>query len=342
MILKSNEKLQNNKEYSNFEKIKNPILRKTRKRKRNVPDLKVSKKVNLKSSGQLQFNKEYSNLSQPGAFSSKILKYLNANETYSLHKQQRKKIKRRRIITSYPGQIMQMDLVEMRSIAKSNKNYNYILNVIDCFSKKLYSEKTKTKKGYEIAEKLKLILYRMDYSVQSLIFDEGKEFLNKQVGMLLKKMGIHWYHIKTTTKAGAVERVNKTVKSMIWKYFTENKTKKWINIIDAIVANYNNTYHTTIKMTPNEVRWKNRKQVFRNSFKKINAKIKCKLKVGDKVRVALKKKIFEKSFVINWSNDIFTIKRAFQRGGVCWYSIIDKDGVIYPKYKYYYQLNLVS
>ena len=234
-----------------------------------------------------------------------------------------------------------MDLVEMRNIGTSNKNYNYILNVIDCFSKKLYAEKTKTKNGREIADKLNLIFERMDYPVQSMIFDEGKEFLNKHVSHLLAKMGIHWYHIKTKTKAGAVERVNRTIESMIWKYFTEKKTKVWIYVIEDIVSNYNNTYHTTVKMAPNEVNWKNRKKVFQNSFKKINEKVKCKLKVGDKVRVALKKKIFEKSFVINWSKEIFTIKQVFQRGGVCWYSILDEDGLLYPKYKYYYQLNAV-
>jgi hypothetical protein len=39
----------------------------------------------------------------------------------------------------------------------------------------------------------------------------------------------------------------------MWKYFTEFGNRKWINILDDLILNYNNTYHTSIKMTPIEV-----------------------------------------------------------------------------------------
>jgi hypothetical protein len=38
----------------------------------------------------------------------------------------------------------------------------------------------------------------------------------------------------------------------MWKYFTKFGTRKWIDIVDDLVYNYNNTYHTSIKMTPKE------------------------------------------------------------------------------------------
>ena len=95
-------------------------------------------------------------------------------------------------------------------------------------------------------------------------------------------------------------------------------------------------------MTPNEVTWENRKEVFKLMYPDIDDIIKCKLKVGDKVRVALYKDIFQKGYTQNWSNEIFTIVKVSQRGGVCWYKIADQSGKKYPKSKYYYDLNLVA
>ena len=77
-------------------------------------------------------------------------------------------------------------------------------------------------------------------------------------------------------------------------------------------------------------------------YPEIDDRVKCKLRVGDKVRVALKKDIFEKGYTQNWSKEIYTITAVRQRSGVCWYQIEDQAGVKYPKGKYYYDLNLVA
>ena len=138
-----------------------------------------------------------------------------------------------------------------------------------------------------------------------------------------------------------MERVNKTLKERIWKLFTETGRKRWIDNLEDIQSNYNNTYHNTIKMRPNDVTWHNRKEVFKNAFPDITDKINCRLKKGDRVRVALNKEKFEKSYTVNWSEDIFTIVRVFQRSGVCWYRLKDTNGNIYPRGKYFYQLNKV-
>ena len=95
-------------------------------------------------------------------------------------------------------------------------------------------------------------------------------------------------------------------------------------------------------MTPNSVTFRNRKQVYKTLYPDIKARIKCKLKVGNTVRIALKKDIFEKGYTQSWSKEIYTIDKVFQRNNVCWYRLVDKDGQKYPKYKYYQQLNLVS
>ena len=294
-----------------------------------------------KLDGQAYFDKLYSDLTQPGAYTNKLLKYLRRNKTHSLFKRKRRKFPRRRIITRYPGNIVQSDLIDMQKFSGSNSGYNYILVVIDCFSKKLWTRPLKTKRGQETADALRSILESMRYPVQTMIFDEGLEYVNKYVSNLLNEFNIHSYHIKSRLKASTAERVNRTIKQAVWKIFHETKKTRWVDVIDSIVDNYNKTYHTTIKMAPDEVTWENRKQVFENSFPKIKDRITCRLKKGDKVRVQLNKDLFEKGFTQNWSDDIFTIEASFQKNGVCWYRIKDEQGNIYPKYKYFYELNKV-
>ena len=291
---------------------------------------------------QEAFNKLYKDLSQPGAYTKKISKYLRKNTTHSLHKPRRKKFKGRRIIVYYPYQIVEMDLIELRQIAGSNSNYNYVLLVIDLFSKKIWLRKLKTKRGDETADAIKSVIADMDSPPQTVIFDEGLEFYNKYVDLLFAQYNIHYYSIRTSKKAGAAERAIRTIKSIIWKYFTEHKTKRYIDQLDDIQANYNNTYHRVIKMTPNEVTWDNRKKVFKLMYPEIHDRVKCKLKKGDRVRVALFKDIFEKGYTQNWSKEIYIIHQVFQRAGVCWYKIKDASGNPYPKGKYYYDLNLVA
>ncbi len=284
----------------------------------------------------------YKDLTQPGALTNKLLRYLRKNKIHSLHRPKRRTFPRRKIVTRYPGNILQSDLIDMQKYSSKNSGYNFILVVIDCFTKKLWVKPLKSKRGDETAQALRSIFLSMRYQIQSLIFDEGLEYVNKYVENLLDEYNIHSYHIRTRLKASSAERVNKTIKEKLWKYFTQTGKERWIDVIDDMVDNYNNTYHTTIKMKPNQVTWENRKKVFKTMYPHINDRITCRLEIGDKVRVALRKDIFEKGYTQNWSKDIFTISRVFQKNRVCWYRIKDSKGNIYPKNKYFYELNKVE
>jgi L-rhamnose mutarotase len=290
---------------------------------------------------QEKFDTLYSDLAQPGAYTQKIKLYLRKNETHSLHRPKRKKFPRRSIITHYPGQIIQSDLIDMQKYSTNNNGFNYILVVIDCFSKYLWCIALKNKSAFETSTGLRTIFSKMKYPVQTIIFDQGLEYVNLLVNNLLKERGIHSYHILTKNKASSAERVNQTIKKTIWKLFTIHKNKKWVKYLDDIVSNYNDTYHRTIEMPPAQVTWANKNKVFKIMFPNKSVRINCRLKIGDEVRIALNKNIFEKGFTQNWSKDIFIIVKVFQKNGVCWYRLKDKEGYIYSKTKYFYELNQV-
>ena len=78
----------------------------------------------------------------------------------------------------------------------------------------------------------------------------------------------------------------------------------YINKLDDIVKEYNNTYHTLIKMKPVDVK----DNTYIDFKKEVNDK-NPKFKVGDRVRISKYKNIFAKGYMPNWSEEIFIIKK---------------------------------
>ena len=94
--------------------------------------------------------------------------------------------------------------------------------------------------------------------------DKGKEFYNKHVKDLLKANSVEMYSTENEEKSSVVERWNGTMKQKMFKYFTANNTEKYYDILDELVNIYNNTKHSSIKMTPVEAsKEKNERKVYK-------------------------------------------------------------------------------
>ena len=74
------------------------------------------------------------------------------------------------------------------------------------------------------------------------------------------------------------------MKEKMFKYFSANSTRKYIDILDKLVDQYNNTFHSSIGMTPKEAsKKKNETKVWRNlygDYKPVKHET-PKFKVGD-------------------------------------------------------------
>ena len=94
----------------------------------------------------------------------------------------------------------------------------------------------------------------------------------------------------------------------------------YIDKLDYIVDEYNNTYHSAIKMKPINVK----DNTYMNTDKEINNK-NPKFKVGDHVRISKYRNIFAKGYTVNWSEEVFVIKKV--KNTVPWtYVINDLNG----------------
>jgi len=229
---------------------------------------------------------------------------------YTLHKPIKHKFKTRRVTVSKIDDQWQADLVDMQKYSKANKNYNYILTIIDIFSKYAWAIPIKKKRGEDITNAFRKVF--KERIPDKLHTDKGLEFINKDTQNLLKKNDVHWFATENETKAQVVERLNRTLKTKMYKYFTYKNSKVWIDIIDQLLLNYNNSYHRSIKMTPNEGSLKeNEKIVYNNLFPKKKEKIKTnRFKVGDRVRISKKRKDFTKGYLPNFTEEIFIIKEV--------------------------------
>ena len=78
---------------------------------------------------------------------------------------------------------------------------------------------------------------------------------------------------------------------MMYKKFTENNNTIFYNIIDDLVNEHNNKYHSTIKITPIEGSKKINEKKIQNIYNFEKTKKPGKFKIGDRVRLSLEKNL---------------------------------------------------
>ncbi|GFY24472.1 putative uncharacterized transposon-derived protein F54H12.3 [Trichonephila clavipes] len=157
--------------------------------------------------------------------------------------------------------------------------------------------------------------------------DAGKEFVNVVFQKYLKKMKVGFFTTNNKAKASIVERFNRTLKTKMWKYFTEMNTKCYIDVLGKLVYSYNHTWHRSIRMEPSSVSEGNQTQVWLTLYGQSLKESKSIFKVGDTVRISREKLNFEKGYTQNWTREIFTIHQILSRNPIV-YRVKDLSGEI--------------
>ena len=129
-----------------------------------------------------------------------------------LHKPVRKHYQKRSVFAEQVDDIWAADLVDMSPYSRANSGYKYLLTLIDVFSKYGWIVPLITKTGKEVA-----------IAFQELFTDNASrtEFYNQHA---LTANNVTLYSTENEEKSSVVERWNSTMKNIMWKYFTANKT----------------------------------------------------------------------------------------------------------------------
>ena len=239
-----------------------------------------------------------------------------ANE---LHKPIIRKFEKRRVYSTFKDNIRGVDLADVQLLSKYNTGIRFLLCVIDIFSKYAWVVPLKDKKGISIAKAFQSISKQSNKKPNKIWVDKGSEFYNAYFKKWLRD-NIIVYSTHNEGKSVVAERFIRTLKSKIYKYMTSISKNVYIDKLDDIVDEYNNTYQTTIKMKPIDVK----DNTYINTSKEINNKY-PKFKVGDHVRIPKYKNIFAKGYMPNWSEEVFVTKK--NKNTVPWtYVINDLNG----------------
>ena len=206
--------------------------------------------------------------------------------------------------STFKDNIWGADLADMQLISRYNKGVRFLLCVIDIFSKYAWVLPLKDKKGASIVAAFQSILKPSNRKPNKIWVDKGSESYNASFKKWLQGNDIVMYSAHNEEKSVVAERFITTLKSKICKYMTSLSKNGYIDKVDDTVDEYNNTYHTTIKMKPIGVK----DNTYINTDKEINDKT-PRFKVGDHVRISKYKNIFAKGYTPNWSEEVFVIKK---------------------------------
>ena len=172
-----------------------------------------------------------------------------------------------------------LDLVDYG--VKNNRGYRYILVVIDNFSKYGWPIPMKNKYATTNKEAFEQIVTTSKRKPNLIETDDGKEFANKIFESYLSSQNIKRYSRYTSKGAVFAERLNRTIRNLLKKPVFENGDANWVDVLDSIINKYNNTIHTSTKMTPIKAsKITNQKKVLNNLQDKRSVQ-KPKFKLGD-------------------------------------------------------------
>lgn len=241
-----------------------------------------------------------------------VKEFLERKKSYTLHRPVITRFERRKVLTRGLDWNWGADLVDLRPLARENRGNKYLLTVIDFLSRYAFARPIKTKKGAEVARAFEYILRTSRRRCRKLATDRGSEFYNPHFKRLMRLRRIIHYSPYSELKVSLIERFHRTLKSRMFKYFTERNTLRYIDVLPDLLEAYNNRTHSSIGMKPSQVNRRNQGEVWRRLYENYlwdRGRVRVPhFTIGDRVRISKMKKTFQKGYVQGWSEEIYRIR----------------------------------
>lgn len=239
----------------------------------------------------------------------------------------------RKVVSNFPSQFYFADLIDWSKKEgivndvwkKDNKNFMYILVLVDTFSRYCWMINIKDKRHEEVGKAFEQIFDKNVFNVaegvdevtlpekvqtipKCLVTDGGTEFCSKVMEDYYKYNNIKHIVLQGASKAMIAERVIQD-----YKMFIRNKWdgKKWYIWTNKFTEFYNNKYHSVIKDTPHNIFIEGNLPA---NIKPVEKQIKEVFNVGDIVSIRVDKAVLSKrSLKNNWTDSIYTIVEVDKR-----------------------------
>lgn len=309
---------------------------------------------NVKNDGFLgtpkRVRRQLTNSGKKHFTTKKVSEWISEQDVTTLHKQHISRIGRNHYLVNAIDSLWELDLCNMVSFAGENSGFKHILTVIDVFSKYAFAKPVKNKTAIEIFKTFKSIITESGRKPKAIQSDLGLEFKNNLFKKYCYANNIkqHYPQTQSLHKCAVIERFNRSLKQLLFKYFTMKgrNFRRYIDVLPDIVNFYNNSMHRTIKMKPNQVRPKHTVQIYHN-IKAAHQHSKAAqennfLIVNDFVRVIKKKKPLEHAYTEKWSREIFQINQVINARPYTLYKLKDLRGRDISGKFYYDQLQKIK
>ena len=233
-----------------------------------------------------------------------FLSYINKCHICNITKQITKiNIPMKIIIENGPHYRYQMDIWYLPKDIGLSSGYNYVLDILDHFSKWIFSYGLKEKTGFEVLICLRKFILSFGIC-KKLQTDNGLEFKNVLINNYCIENNIERifsppYHPQSN---GSIEAAHKTIQKFVYEEFYINKDKDF-NLDEALInANeyHNNSIHYTTLYKPIDIKdlEDNTKieEIKSNIIKNVGSKIKIN---NDKLLVEGDKVIINNNIYVN-------------------------------------------
>ena len=126
----------------------------------------------------------------------------------------------------------------------------------------------------------------------------------------MKSKNIQHYSSLTDKGPSIAERLIQTLRNLLKKPVFEKGKADWLSELPSVIKQYNNTIHSSIKMTPNQASKKSNERKVSSNLQDKREKQTPKYKLGQLVRTADIKRVFSKGDSTNWSYKSYTINEV--------------------------------
>ena len=123
----------------------------------------------------------------------------------------------------------------------------------------------------------------------------------------MKSKRIHHFTRYTDKGPSKAERIIRTIRNLLKKLIFLAGNADWLSELSPVIKQYNNTIHSSTKMTPVQASKKSNEKLVYNNLKDNREIQKPKVKLGQLVRTADIKKVFSKGDSTNYSYKLYTI-----------------------------------
>ena len=256
-------------------------------------------------SGPTKLHKVLNNVGRYNIGVHKIRQWLQEQDSYSLQQQTKRKFKRNRVISDGIDALWDVDLADVSNLTKYNDNIKI----------STYSNICVLTIHWRIGNMVQSSKHWKQFSAGTQAnmdsIRKGSEFANRWVKTFLNKSGIgHSIALNTEIKAYYAERLIRSLRAMMFCYFTYKQAYEYVNILQDLVYNYNHRPHRSLGgKSPNDVNasneatlWKHmyvdtlkpKPQRMRKNSQSKKPYKKYKFKIGDYVRLTHIKHPFQR------------------------------------------------